>query len=219
MPQIFHPSTNAFSRASIFGSVFLIAGVVGALGLFARSSFISNTGVTIQQPVQFSHEHHVRGLGIDCRYCHDTVEESAFAGIPSTHTCMSCHSQIWVESPALEPVRESFRTGESIPWVRVYDLPDFTYFNHAAHVNKGVGCETCHGRVDQMALTRKEVTLYMEWCLECHRAPEKFVRPREEVFTMGWTPPEDQETLGRQLVEEYDIAPAAFLDDCYICHR
>jgi hypothetical protein len=219
MGQIFHPSTNTFAKVSIFGAVFFIAGAAGVLALFFRSPFITKVNVPIEQPVQFSHEHHVAGLGIDCRYCHTSVEKSSFAGIPPTQTCMTCHSQIWVNSPVLEPVRESFRTGASIPWTRVHDLADFAYFNHQIHVAKGVGCETCHGRLDQMPLTRKTETLYMEWCLDCHRAPERYVRPREEVYTMGWQPPENQRTLGRRLVEEYDIAPPTQLDDCTICHR
>jgi hypothetical protein len=219
VPQVFHPSTNAFSRVSIFGAVFFIAGVAWALALFFRSSFSTKVNIPVEQPVQFSHEHHVSGLGIDCQYCHTTVEISPFAGIPSTHTCMSCHSQIWIDSPALEPVRESYRTGQPIPWVRVNDLADFTYFNHQIHVAKGVGCETCHGRVDRMPLTWKAETLYMEWCLECHREPERFLRPRDQVYTMGWTPPENQLTLGRRLVQEYQIASAGYLDDCMLCHR
>lgn len=219
MPQIFHPSTNTFSKVSIFGAVFFIAALAWVLTELFRSPFATRVNVAVEQPVPFSHEHHVNGLGIDCRYCHTSVEDSAFAGIPPTHTCMTCHSQIWADSPALAVVRDSYQTGESIPWVRVYDLPDFTYFNHSIHVKKGVGCETCHGRVDRMPLTWKAETLYMEWCLECHREPQAFVRPREEIYTMGWNPPEDRLALGRELVQEYGIASPNRLDDCYICHR
>jgi hypothetical protein len=219
MPQIFHPSTNSFSRVSIFGAVFFIAGIAIGLTALFRSSFATNVNVPIEQPVPFSHEHHVQGLGIDCRYCHTSVQESSYAGIPPTHTCMTCHSQIWADSPVLEPVRASYQSGEPIQWNRVNDLADYVYFNHSIHVAKGVGCETCHGRVDKMALTSKAHTLYMEWCLECHRAPEKFIRPRDKVFVMGYQPAEDQITLGRKLVQEYDIAPASQLDDCYVCHR
>ena len=219
MPQIFHPSTNSFSRVSIFGAVFFIAGIAVGLTALFRSSFATNVNVPIEQPVPFSHEHHVQGLGIDCRYCHTSVQESSYAGIPPTHTCMTCHSQIWADSPVLEPVRASFQTGEPIQWNRVNDLADYVYFNHSIHVAKGVGCETCHGRVDKMALTSKAHTLYMEWCLECHRAPEKFIRPRDKVFEMGYQPEEDQISLGRRLIQENDIAPASQLDDCYVCHR
>ncbi|RPH72495.1 cytochrome C, partial [bacterium] len=198
MPQIFHPSTNTFSKVSIFGAVFFLAGLAWAAALFSRSSYVTRVNMPVEQPVQFSHEHHVAGLGIDCRYCHTTVEESQFADIPPLHTCMTCHSQIWVDSPALEPVRESYRTGEPLAWNRVHDVPDFVYFNHEIHVAKGVGCETCHGPVDEMPLTWKSETLYMEWCLDCHRAPERYIRPVENVFDIGWTPPEDQLTLGRR---------------------
>ena len=172
-----------------------------------------------EQPVPFSHAHHVGGLGIDCRYCHTTVETSSFANIPPTKTCMNCHSQIWITSPTLEPVRASFRTNESIRWTRVNDLPDFVYFNHSIHVNKGVGCEICHGRVDRMPLTWQENSLQMEWCLNCHRNPEKYVRPREFVTTMGYEPAGDQEEIGRKLVAEYKIRDTRTLTSCSTCHR
>lgn len=216
MAQIFHPSTNTISRVSILGGVFLLAGLLWLISALHRSSYATEEGVVRQQPVQFSHEHHVSGLGIDCRYCHASVEVSAFAGLPPTETCMNCHAHIWTESPYLAPVRESFRTGRPIAWTRVYDLPDFTYFHHGIHVQKGVGCVTCHGRVDRMPLTWKAQSLHMEWCLECHRQPERFVRPREFVFRMDWQPPADQLALGRRLVQEYQIEK---LTTCYICHR
>jgi hypothetical protein len=219
MPQIFHPSTNVISKVSIFGAIFFIGAFAWVLTQIFRSPYATNVNVAIEQPVPFSHEHHVAGLGIDCRYCHSSVEESRFADIPPTHTCMTCHVQIWADSPVLEPVRSSFETGEPIQWVRVNDLADFVYFDHGIHVAKGVGCETCHGRVDRMPFTWKAHTLYMDWCLECHREPERFVRPRDRVFEMGWEPAQDQLTIGRQLVDEYEIAPAERLDDCYVCHR
>jgi len=219
MPQIFHPSSNTVSKASIFGALFFLAGLGWVVFQLFRSPFVSRVNVPVEQPVPFSHEHHVSGLGIDCRYCHTSAENSSFAGIPPTHTCMTCHSQIWVDSPMLEPVRASFRTGEPIQWIRVHDLGDFVYFNHSIHVNKGVGCETCHGRVDQMPLTWKANTLYMEWCLQCHRNPEKYLRPTDQVFTMGYHPAEDQAVLGQQLATQYNIAPIAWMTDCSICHR
>jgi hypothetical protein len=219
MPQIFHPSTNAFAKVSIFGAVFFIAGLAIALTALFRSPYSTDVNVSIEQPVQFSHEHHVGGLGLDCRYCHASAEVSYFADIPPTHTCMTCHSQVWTDSPVLEPVRESFMTNMPIGWTRVHDLADFTYFNHQIHVHKGVGCETCHGRVDQMPLIRKAETLYMEWCLECHRAPERYLRPVDEVYTMGYVPAEDQLILGSRLLVEYNIGPIEQLDDCSICHR
>jgi hypothetical protein len=216
MSQIFHPSTNTISKVTIFGGVFILAGLAWLWLTFLRSSYVTQVGVTIEQTVPFSHEHHVNGLGIDCRYCHTSVETSSFAGIPPTDTCMSCHSVIWNDAPMLEPVRESFRTGHSLEWVRVHNLPDFVYFNHSIHVNKGIGCETCHGRVDQMPLTRKSESLQMEWCLECHRAPQDFIRPREEVFTMGWEPPPNYN--GVQLVAEYGINVDQ-LSNCSVCHH
>ena len=216
MPQIFHRSTNTFSKASIFGSVFILAFLLWLFGAWSRSSWATQAGVAREQPVPFSHAHHVGDVGLDCRYCHTSVETSGFANIPPTKTCMNCHSQIWSASPTLEPVRDSFRTDRSIAWTRVHDLPDFAYFNHSIHVNKGVGCETCHGRVDKMPLTWQKASLQMEWCLDCHRHPEQYVRPREEVFTMGYEPPIEQEELGRRLVNEYKIQS---LTSCSTCHR
>ena len=208
--------TNTFSKASIFGSVFILAFLLWLFGAWSRSSWATQAGVAREQPVPFSHAHHVGDVGLDCRYCHTTVETSGFANIPPTKTCMNCHSQIWSTSPTLEPVRDSFRTDRSIAWTRVHDLPDFAYFNHSIHVNKGVGCETCHGRVDKMPLTWQKASLQMEWCLDCHRHPEQYVRPREEVFTMGYEPPIEQEELGRRLVKEYKIQS---LTSCSTCHR
>lgn len=219
MAQIFHPSTNTISRLSIFGALFLLAALAWVGAEINRSDYATQAHVVRVQPVQFSHEHHVSGLGIDCRYCHTSVEESSFAGIPPTKTCMNCHSQIWADSPYLEPVRESWRTGTPIRWTRVHNLADFVYFNHSIHVRKGIGCQTCHGQVDRMPLMSQEHSLQMEWCLECHRQPERFVRPREHVFQMDWQPPADQTTLGRKLVEEYRIRSASELTSCSTCHR
>lgn len=216
MAQIFHPSTNTLSRLSIFGAVFVLALLLWLLAAIERAPYITQADVVREQPVPFSHKHHVNGLGIDCRYCHTTVEESAFAGIPSTKICMTCHSQIWATSPVLEPVRASFRTDTSILWTRVNDLPDFVYFDHSIHIHKGIGCVTCHGRVDQMPLTWRAHPLTMEWCLECHRAPERFVRPRAQVFRMDWEPPRYETALGQQLVREYHIQPDT---SCSTCHR
>ncbi len=216
MPQIFHRSTNTYSKVSIFGAVFFLGFLLWLFGAWSRSSWATQAGVAREQPIPFSHAHHVGDVGLDCRYCHTSVETSSFANIPPTKTCMNCHSQIWNTSPTLEPVRESFRTDRSIAWTRVHDLPDFAYFDHSIHVNKGVGCETCHGRVDKMPLTWQKASLQMEWCLDCHRHPEQYVRPREAVFQMGYQPPVDQETLGRQLVKEYKIQS---LTSCSTCHR
>ena len=214
--QIFHHSTNTLAKVSIFGALFAAAGGLWLVLEFNRSSYVTQAGVARIQPVQFSHQHHVGGMGIDCRYCHTSVEKSAAAGIPPTQTCMNCHSQIWSTSPELEPVRESFRSGKSLEWVRVHDLPEFAYFDHSAHVNKGMGCTTCHGRIDRMPLVWQEKSLQMEWCLECHRAPEKFVRPQHEVFNAAYEPPPDQLELGRKLVQEYGLKPRT---SCSTCHR
>src|SRR6201987_2373289 len=187
--QIFHRSTNTISRASIYGAVFIVAGLGWALYQFQGSPYITNAGVVKPQPVPFSPQHHVTGLGIDCRYCHTSVEQSSFAGLPPTKTCMNCHSQIWTNAAYLEPVRERFRSGKSLEWMRVNQVPNFVYFNHSIHINKGVGCNTCHGPVDKMPLMYQQESLQMEFCLNCHRAPEQHLRPREEVFNMRYEPP------------------------------
>ena len=216
MPQIFDRSANFLSKASLGGLLLLVGGLITLLMVFGRSSYVTRANEYIEQPVQFSHAHHVGDDGIDCRYCHTSVETSAFAGIPPTKTCMNCHSQLWNTAPILEPVRASFRDDKPLHWTRVHDLPDFVYFNHSIHVKKGMGCETCHGRVDQMPLMRKQNSLQMEWCLDCHRHPERYVRPREEVFNMNYTAPANQLELGRTLVEQNRIRR---MTDCNACHR
>jgi hypothetical protein len=216
MPLLFPPSANNTARGSLAVLVVLLIGAGFAVDRLQRSPFVTREGEVFQQPVPFSHDHHVAAMGIQCQYCHTSVEKSAFAGIPPTSTCMNCHKQVWNDSPMLEPVRASFRTGEPLRWTRINDLPDYVYFNHSIHVAKGVGCETCHGRVDQMPLMYQHASLQMEWCLECHRNPEQFVRPREEVYTMGWERPADDPELGARLVEEYDIQS---LESCSVCHR
>jgi hypothetical protein len=219
MSQIFRHSTNTFARITIFGAVFVLAFLAWVVAELSRSAWATRMDQAREQPVPFSHAHHVGGMGLDCRYCHTSVEKSSFAGIPPTKTCMNCHSQIWLGSPTLEPVRASFRTNESLRWTRVYDLPDFVYFNHSIHVNKGVGCETCHGRVDKMPLTYQESSLQMEWCLDCHRQPEKHLRPREFVTTMGYQPAGNQEEIGLKLKKEYGVDDARALTSCNTCHR
>lgn len=216
MAQIFHQSANTFARVSIFGALFVVAGGLYALAVVNRSSYVTQAGVAREQPVPFSHKHHAGELGIDCRYCHTSVETSRNAGFPPTQTCMNCHSQIWALSPVLEPVRSSWRSDESIQWIKVYDLPDFVYFNHSIHVAKGVGCESCHGRVDRMNLTWQQPSLQMEWCLGCHRNPQPNIRPRSEVFNMDWQPPADQPNLGEELMAAHKVRAR---DDCSVCHR
>src|SRR6478672_4811676 len=203
--QIFHRSANVISRASIYAGIFTLAFALWACVQWQRSPYVTYAGVVRPQPVPFSHQHHVGGIGIDCRYCHTSVENSGFAGIPPTRTCMNCHSQIWSTSPTLEPVRASFRTGNSLVWTRVNDLPDYVYFNHSIHIHKGIGCESCHGRVDRMPLTWQENSLQMTWCLDCHRDPAPHIRPREAVTVMGYQPSEPQETLGPKLMKQYNV--------------
>jgi len=219
MSQLFRPRANDITRFVLFGFLLTAVAVGAAVPAIMRSDFQTGANSNVEQPIQFSHAHHVGGIGIDCRYCHTSVETSSFANIPPTKTCMNCHSQIWVTSPYLEPVRASWRTGQSLQWVRVHNLPDFVYFNHSIHIRKGVGCETCHGRLDRMPGIWQASTLQMEWCLGCHRAPEKYVRPREAVFTMGYEPPEPQSELGPRLVKEYKIDGPRRLTSCSTCHR
>lgn len=215
MPQIFHPSMNTLSRVTIFGAAFLLALAIWIWAIVIRSPYATSAGVIKDQPVPFSHKHHVSDVGIDCRYCHTAVEESAYAGIPSTETCMNCHSQLWADSPMLEPVRDSYRQGKPLAWNRVHDLPDYVYFNHSIHVNKGVSCATCHGDVGQMPLMYREATLHMEWCLECHRHPEQFVGPRSAVFAAS---------RSDAIAEESDIDWAleyhlTSKTNCSVCHH
>ena len=216
MSQIFHPSTNTISKVSIFGGLFMALGLLW-LGLeIGRSSYATQAWVAREQPVPFSHAHHVGAIGIDCRYCHTSVEESSFAGIPPTRTCMNCHSQLYNDSPTLEPVRASFRTGDPIAWTRVHDLPDFAFFNHSIHVNKGVACVTCHGRVDRMSLVWQESSLQMEWCVGCHRNPEGMIQPRESVTRMESVAPAAGTTESAVLLRDYKIETRT---DCSTCHR
>ena len=185
----------------------------------ARSPYMTRQNITREQPVQFSHKHHVGDDGIDCRYCHTTVETSAVAGIPPTKTCMNCHSVLFSNAGYLDPVRESYRTDTSIKWVKVHRLADFVYFNHSIHVNKGVGCTTCHGPIDQMPLVFQASTLLMQWCVDCHRNPAPNLRPMDKVFAMDWQPGADQEELGQQFMKEREIRTAAELTSCSTCHR
>jgi hypothetical protein len=216
MPQIFRRSANTLSKLSLFGVLSLVGSLILIAMVLGRSSYVTRANEFIEQPIQFSHLHHVTDDGIDCRYCHTSVETSAFAGIPPTKTCMNCHSQLFATEPILEPVRASFRNDTPLHWVRVHDLPDFVYFNHSIHVKKGMGCETCHGRVDQMPLMEQVNTLQMDWCINCHRNPEQYVRPRSEITTMGYRPPVPQSVIGPQLVKEYGINS---LTSCSTCHR
>lgn len=236
MAQLFPSFSNTLAR--LVPPVVLLGLGALAWGFHASlfSSYATDVGRPVSQPVPFSHEHHVSGLGIDCRYCHTSVEKSAFAGIPPTETCMTCHSQVWRDAPVLAPVRESWATGKPLHWTRVNDLPDYVYFNHSIHVQKGVACVTCHGRVDRMPLTAKAHSLYMRWCLDCHRAPEQHVGPADDVFAMRDGPLGGHETARLEMLgEQRGEKPPFFehglqaihegkvrdtrLEDCSICHR
>jgi Cytochrome c7 and related cytochrome c len=230
--QIFHRSSNTIAKASIVAVAILASVGLWAVLEIAKSPYVTYAGIAKPQPVPFSHQHHVAGLGIDCRYCHTSVETSHFAGIPPTKTCMNCHSQMWVGAPLLEPVRESYRTGKSLEWTRVNDLPDYVYFNHSIHINKGVGCNTCHGPVDRMPLMYQQASLQMEWCIDCHRAPEKYLRPKDQVFNMRYEQPStgkpvtvdgksytDQLALGANLRAKYHLRTEADITSCSTCHR
>lgn len=218
MSQIFHRHTNIYSRLSILAVLAFALTLGGIVALLHLSGWNTRQNDFVEQPVQFSHAHHVGGMGIDCRYCHTSVEESAFANIPPTKICMNCHSQIWANAPILEPVRASFRNNTPLQWTRVHDLPDFVYFNHSIHVKQGVGCATCHGPVDKMPLMYQQAPLTMRWCLDCHRNPANFVRPRDQVFNMSWERPPDPD-FGAKLVRDYNIASVEQLTSCSTCHR
>jgi hypothetical protein len=189
MAQVFDRSSNALARASLVLTGLIVIALGVALDQLQRSPWVTRQGQRPDQPVPFSHKHHVEGLGLQCQYCHTSVEKSAYAGIPPTKTCINCHSQIWTNAQLLEPVRQSWATGESIQWIRVHDLPDYVYFNHEIHVNKGIGCASCHGRVDEMPLMYQQNTLQMEWCLNCHRNPGVNLRPTSEIYNMAWAGP------------------------------
>lgn len=216
MAQIFHRSTNTIARVSIYGAVIIVAVLGYVASVINGTSYITEVNNARPQPVPFSHKHHVGELGLDCRYCHSTVEISSDAGMPPTQTCMACHSQIWTNAAILEPIRVSYRDSKPIEWTRVNAVPDFVYFNHSIHIAKGVGCTTCHGPIGEMNITWRAESLYMRWCLECHNAPEKYLRPRSEVFNPFYKPPADQEALGLKLMAEYKVQR---LTNCTTCHR
>ena len=218
MAQIFRPRANTIVRIVLIGLLLLPFLAIGIGMAYVRSPYLTLQEVPLAQPVPFSHQHHVGGLGIDCRYCHITVEFTEFAGLPATEVCMTCHSQLWTQAQLLEPVRDSLRDGIPIRWNRVHDLPDFVYFNHSAHVNNGVGCVSCHGRVDQMPLTWKAESLQMSWCLDCHRNPGPRLRPPEYIYDLDWRPPRNRQILAEQLLEFYGVHVGQ-LTDCSICHR
>jgi hypothetical protein len=219
MSQIFSPLADTWLRLFLVLAAIAVVGLLLLAGGAVRSDYI--TGRNIRPPVQpvpFSHKHHVSGLGLDCRYCHTSVEVSAEAGFPPTHTCMTCHSQIWTGAPMLAPVRQSLADHEPLHWKKVSDLPDYVYFHHDIHIRKGVGCVTCHGRIDLMPLTYQAKAFEMRFCIDCHRDPAPNLRPRDRVFDMDWQPKGDRRALGERLMAEYGIDPTG-LTNCYVCHR
>jgi hypothetical protein len=218
MAQLFRPGANSIAVFVIVAFFVLPAAAMFGIYLIWKSPYATNQFLTREQPVPFSHAHHVGDLGLDCRMCHIGVEKAAFADLPPTHTCMTCHSQIWTNAAMLAPVRDSAASGQPIHWRRVNRLPDYVYFDHSIHVAKGVGCSSCHGPVDRMALMRQQEPLTMSWCLDCHRHPEDRLRPKDQVFNMAWITPDDQAALGQQLLHDYDIH-AEHLTDCSTCHR
>jgi hypothetical protein len=218
VPQIFRPYADTLARIVLVGILVSPFVAIGVAYLVMRSSYITDQSVAIEQPVPFSHEHHVNGLGLDCRYCHSAVEKSAIAGVPPTHTCMTCHSELYTQAEMLAPVRKSLADRAPIRWNKVHRLPDYVYFDHSIHIAKGVGCTTCHGDVQHMPLMRQAAPLTMGWCLECHRDPAPHLRPASAVFDPDWTPPKDQLEYGRKLLTQYLIDPT-HLTDCTVCHR
>jgi hypothetical protein len=217
MAQLFGPSSNIYAKLSILLGLAVPAAGVGMVWIFERTPYKTNEGVVYEQPIKFSHDHHTAGLGIDCRYCHHTVERAATATIPATEVCMNCHSQVWADSPMLEPVRASFRDNKPIEWNRVYDLPDYVYFDHSIHVSKGVACFTCHGEVDKMPLLKRASSLQMQWCLDCHRDPTKNLRPADKVTDFRWQPGEDLDYIKQ--AHSVDLADQERLWSCSTCHR
>lgn len=223
MPQIFHRYTNHRVKIGIVSFLLLVGTLAVGANIWYWGPNVSGQGIQKVQPVQFTHSHHVGGLGLDCRYCHFNVERSSYAQVPPTKVCMTCHSQMYLDAAILEPVRDSYRTGLPIPWVKVHNLSDFAYFNHSAHVNKGIGCAECHGRVDQMPLMYQASSLQMRWCVECHMDPTSRVRPKSEMTNMAYEHPKspDEKIEGinmtqAELARHYNVQSKV---SCSTCHR
>jgi Cytochrome c7 and related cytochrome c len=246
MAQLFKPNANTYATVS------LIVGALVPFSLFyfgstiTRSGYNTGVGNPLDQPIPFSHKHHAFELGIDCRFCHTSVESGAVAGLPTTEVCMTCHSQIWTNNPLLEPLRQGWENGTPIEWVKVNRVPDFVYFDHSIHIDRGINCNTCHGPVQDMQITSKGQTFHMSWCLECHNNPEEFMyeykpgeEPRKQVFElygklmageklteyeervrMGWFErlPKDKAHEGLATMKERGVVKTQ-LHDCYVCHR
>jgi len=214
MAQIFDRSSNALARMSLVLTGLIVIGLGVTLDELQRSPWVTRQGQRPDQPVPFSHKHHVQGLGLQCQYCHVTVEKSSYAGIPPTKTCINCHAQIWTNAQLLQPVRESWASGQSLVWTKVHDLPDFAYFSHEIHVNKGIGCASCHGRVDEMPLMYAQNTLQMEWCLDCHRNPAKNLRPTSQIYNMAWEAPAESRPVWCSVNDVKSGTPTAETVNC-----
>jgi hypothetical protein len=214
MPQIFDRSSNALARMALVLTGLIVIALGVTLDQLQRSPWVTRQGQRADQPVPFSHKHHVQGLGLQCQYCHTSVEKAAYAGIPPTKTCINCHAQIWTNANLLQPVRESWARGESLPWTRVHDLPDYVYFNHQIHVNKGLGCSSCHGRVDEMPIMYQQNSLQMEWCLNCHRNPAANLRPVGEIYNMAWAGPTSMRPVWCKTIPKQDNLPTAQTVSC-----
>jgi hypothetical protein len=217
MAAIFRPEANLAAKLSLLAMAGLAVGGIAWWWFWPRSDYVRHTNWTVEQPVAFSHQHHVAGLGLDCRFCHITVETAADAGVPPTYVCMTCHSQVWTNAAILAPVRQSLANGIPLIWHRVTDLPDYVYFNHAIHIAKGVGCASCHGDVANMPLTYKAKSLTMGFCLDCHRNPAPNLRPKDQIFNTGWHRTKDTPSPV-QLMAQYKVG-GRNLTDCSICHR
>jgi hypothetical protein len=216
MSAPFRPIADTWLRIGLGAVALVVAGVPLALWGYMRSPLFTDQGEAVDQPIEFDHRHHVRDDGIGCEYCHHDAWRAGPAGVPGTDLCMNCHNQVWNDSPLTEPIRRSWFEGSPIVWNRVNNVPDFVYFDHRAHVTRGVGCETCHGRVDLMAKVEQHATMQMAWCIECHRDPAPYVRPPEHAAVMGYAPAAPQHVLGPQLVEALDLRPPL---RCSGCHR
>lgn len=218
MPQLFSKRADSLLRSALAATALVIFGFFPLRSAMENSSFATDVGKAVEQPVPFSHKHHVGDIGINCRFCHSTVEKSSFAGMPATATCLACHAYLWKNAEPLAPVRASFVSKIPLQWNRVNNIPDYVYFNHSIHIAKGIGCESCHGRIDQMPLVYKVNAFHMEDCLECHRHPERFIRPRDRIYDFGWKAGEEPSGEGRRLIAEYGIE-TSHLTECVTCHR
>jgi hypothetical protein len=216
MAALFPRWSNTAVKVLVIAALGGGAAAVVAPMIWVRTPWVRHQNEPIDQPLQFDHRHHTQDDGIHCVYCHTSVYRAASAGIPSTDKCMGCHSQIWSRSPMLDPLRRAYFSGMPVPWNRVHDLPDFVYFNHSIHVNKGVGCSTCHGRVDSMAQVYQVAPLTMGWCLSCHRAPEAHLRPPSRITDMRFQPGDQPESRRAELAAELGVVSN---QDCSACHR